>query len=155
MFIYEPGHSISAHPRILIRLRRCVEMRGKVTRTVARDPKRLQEDSADYGQTLRMRRLIRAIAGRAYNNVGNAMPRLILYINDLLIEVLLKLLRAISPLFHNSFNISDQESNYMFICETWLVDFLCLYLANLICQGTDISKYFRESPGLRDNESRQ
>ena len=26
--------------------------------------------------------------------------------------------------------------------------------ANLICQGTDISKYFRESLGIRDNESR-
>ena len=26
--------------------------------------------------------------------------------------------------------------------------------ANLKCRGTDISKYFRESLGLRDNESR-
>ena len=26
--------------------------------------------------------------------------------------------------------------------------------ANLICRGTDISKYFRQSLGLRDNESR-
>ena len=26
--------------------------------------------------------------------------------------------------------------------------------ANLICQGTDISKYFRESLGIRDNGSR-
>ena len=26
--------------------------------------------------------------------------------------------------------------------------------ANLICRGTDISKYFRESLGIRDNESR-
>ena len=26
--------------------------------------------------------------------------------------------------------------------------------ANLICRGTDISKYFRESPGLQDNKSR-
>ena len=43
----------------------------------------------------------------------------------------------------------------MFICEMWLVDlFLFLNSANLICRGTDISKYFRESLGLRDNESR-
>ena len=28
-----------------------------------------------------------------------------------------------------------------------------LYSSNLICRGTDISKYFRESLGLRDNES--
>ena len=26
--------------------------------------------------------------------------------------------------------------------------------ANLICRGTDISKYFRDSLGIRDNESR-
>ena len=51
-----------------------------------------------------------------------------------------------------------QESNYiiLFICEMWLFD-LSFFLnsANLICRDTDISKYFRESLGLRDNESRQ
>ena len=31
---------------------------------------------------------------------------------------------------------------------------LFLNSANLICRGTDISKYFRESLGIRDNESR-
>ena len=48
-----------------------------------------------------------------------------------------------------------QESNYIFICEMWLFD-LSFFLnsANLICRDTDISKYFRESLGLRDNESR-
>ena len=48
-----------------------------------------------------------------------------------------------------------QESNYILICEMWLFD-LSFYLnyANLICRDTDISKYFRESLGLRDNESR-
>ena len=37
----------------------------------------------------------------------------------------------------------------------WLFD-LSFFLnsANLICRDTDISKYFRESLGLRDNESR-
>ena len=48
-----------------------------------------------------------------------------------------------------------QESNYIFICEMWLFDLsFLLNSANLICQDTDISKYFRESLGLRDNESR-
>ena len=48
-----------------------------------------------------------------------------------------------------------QESNYIFICEMWSFD-LSFFLnsANLICQDTDISKYFRESLGLRDKESR-
>ena len=47
-----------------------------------------------------------------------------------------------------------QESNYIFICEMWLFD-LSFFLnsANLIRRNTDISKYFRESLGLRDNES--
>ena len=35
------------------------------------------------------------------------------------------------------------RSNYVF-----------LNSANLICRGTDISKYFRESLGIRDNEIR-
>ena len=33
-------------------------------------------------------------------------------------------------------------------------NYLFLNSVNLICQGTDISKYFRESLGIRDNESR-
>ena len=38
----------------------------------------------------------------------------------------------------------------------WLFElFLFLNSANLICQSTDISKYIRESLGIRDNESRQ
>ena len=36
----------------------------------------------------------------------------------------------------------------------WLFELFFLSLANLICRGTDISKYFRESLGIRDNESR-
>ena len=63
-------------------------------------------------------------------------------------------LGAISPLFHNIFNISlTQESNYIFIYETWLSYLFFLKSANPICRGTDLSKYFRESLGLRDNES--
>ena len=48
-----------------------------------------------------------------------------------------------------------QESNYIFICEMWLFD-LSFFLnsANLIYRNTDISNYFRESFGLRDNENR-
>ena len=48
-----------------------------------------------------------------------------------------------------------QGSNYIFIYEMWLFElFFFLKSANLICRDTDISKYFRESLGLRDNESR-
>ena len=47
------------------------------------------------------------------------------------------------------------ESNYIFFCEMWLFE-LSIFLksAHLICRDTDISKYFRKSLGLRDNESR-
>ena len=61
-------------------------------------------------------------------------------------------------LFYTIFSVYlyFQESNYIFICEIWLFDlsFFPLNSANLICRDTDISKYFRESLGLRDNESR-
>ena len=36
----------------------------------------------------------------------------------------------------------------------WLFDLFFLSSVNLICRDTDISKYFRESLKLRDNESR-
>ena len=45
-----------------------------------------------------------------------------------------------------------QEPNYIFICEMWL--FGLFFSAVLICRGTDISKYVRESLGLRNNENR-
>ena len=35
----------------------------------------------------------------------------------------------------------------------WLFKLFFLNSANLICQGKDISKYFRESLGIRDNKS--
>ena len=37
-------------------------------------------------------------------------------------------------------------------CGCW--NYFFLNSANLICRGTDISKYFRESLGIRDNEIR-
>ena len=44
---------------------------------------------------------------------------------------------------------------YIFIVEKWSFDlFFPVNSANMICRGTDISKYFRESLGLRDNDSR-
>ena len=46
------------------------------------------------------------------------------------------------------------ETNYIFICEMWLFDLFFLNSANLICRDTDITKYFRESLALLDNESR-
>ena len=36
----------------------------------------------------------------------------------------------------------------------WLFNLFFLNSANLICRGTDIQKYFRESFGLQDNKSR-
>ena len=36
----------------------------------------------------------------------------------------------------------------------WLIELFFLNSANLICRGMDISKYFRESLGIRDIESR-
>ena len=43
----------------------------------------------------------------------------------------------------------------MFICKMWLFHFFPVNSTILICRETDISKYFRDSIGLRDNESRQ
>ena len=65
-------------------------------------------------------------------------------------------LGAISPLFHNIFNISlTLESNYIVILLKVVVQLIVfLSSANLICQSTDISKCFIESLGFRDNESR-
>ena len=68
-----------------------------------------------------------------------------------------KLLLAISPLFHNIFNtyISNFKSpiTYIFVNCSCSNNFF-LSSANLICRGTDISKYLIESLGIRDNESR-
>ena len=56
-------------------------------------------------------------------------------------------LGAISPLFHNIFNISlTYESNYIFILLKVVVRLIVfLSSANLICRSTDISKCFIES----------
>ena len=65
-------------------------------------------------------------------------------------------LGAISPLFHNIFNISlTQESNYIFNLLKVVVRLIVfLSSANLIFRSTDISKCFIESLGIRDNGSR-
>ena len=65
-------------------------------------------------------------------------------------------LGAISPLFHNIFNISlTWESKYIFILLKVVVRLIVLLSsANLICRSMDISKCFIESLGVRDNESR-
>ena len=63
---------------------------------------------------------------------------------------------AISPLFLNIFNILVSLSSggkLLVHLLNKVVQFIFfLTFANLICRGTDISKYFRESLG-RDNES--
>ena len=65
-------------------------------------------------------------------------------------------LGAISPLFHNSFKIyilCKGVKLHMNLGHL-VVRFYFLNSGNLICQSTDISMYFRESLGVRDNESR-
>ena len=55
----------------------------------------------------------------------------------------------------NIFNISNFRSQitYSYVKSDCLIYFI-LSSANLMCRGTDISNYFRESLGLQDNESR-
>ena len=64
-------------------------------------------------------------------------------------------LGAISPLFHNIFDISLNSSpiTYKFV-KSDCSNYFFLNSENLICRGTDISKCFRESLGIQDNESR-
>ena len=62
----------------------------------------------------------------------------------------------ISPLFHNIFNISlisRVKLHYSYVKRGCSIYFF-LNSADLICRGTDISKYFREFLGLPNNESR-
>ena len=63
---------------------------------------------------------------------------------------------AISPLFHNIFNISLTSRVQLHIYLLNGVNRISFSpnSANLICRSTDISKYFRESLGIQDNESR-
>ena len=65
-------------------------------------------------------------------------------------------LGAISPLFHNIFNISlTWESNYIFLLLKAVIRLIVfLSSAYLICRSMDISKCFIESLGFRNNESR-
>ena len=63
---------------------------------------------------------------------------------------------TISPLFHNIFNISRISSpiTYKFVkCGCSIYFFLNSPI--LTSRDTDITKYFRESLGMRDNEIRQ
>ena len=64
-------------------------------------------------------------------------------------------LGAISPLFHNIsiYSLTKSPITYIFV-KCGCSNYCFLNSANLICRGTDISKYFRESLGIRDNESR-
>ena len=60
-----------------------------------------------------------------------------------------------SPLFHNIFNMSltSRAQLHRFV-KCGCSNYFWFNSANLICRGTDISKYFRKSFGIRDNESR-
>ena len=65
------------------------------------------------------------------------------------------LLRAISPLFHNIFNraLTSGVKLHIHLLNVVVRFIVFLTSATLIFRGTDISKYYRESLGLRDNES--
>ena len=63
---------------------------------------------------------------------------------------------GIASLFHNIFNISLTSGVKLHIHLLNVVVRFIIFLtsATLIFRGTDISKCFRESLGIRDNESR-
>ena len=65
-------------------------------------------------------------------------------------------LGAISPLFHNIFNksLTSRVQLHIYLLNGVNRISFSPNSANLICRSTDISKYFRESLGSRDNESR-
>ena len=64
-------------------------------------------------------------------------------------------LRSNFLLFSTIFSIYLYKSpvTYIFV-KCGCSNYFFLNSANLICRGTDISKYFRQSLGIRDNESR-
>ena len=62
--------------------------------------------------------------------------------------------RAISPLFHNIFNMHLTSGVKIYIHLLNMVVRFIVFLTPAIFRGTDISKCFRESIGIRDNESR-
>ena len=62
--------------------------------------------------------------------------------------------RNCSQVFHSIFNIS-LTSGFKLHFHMWnvVLPLMFSFSANLICRGSDIAKYLRESLGLRDNES--
>ena len=68
-------------------------------------------------------------------------------------KLLLRSFFSSFPQYFQYISIFRSQSTYSFVKCGCLIYFF-LNSANLICRGTYISKYFRESIGLRDNESR-
>ena len=60
---------------------------------------------------------------------------------------------AISPLVHNIFQSITSAVKLHIHFKMWLFDLFFLNPTTLICRGMDISNYFSESLGLRDNKS--
>ena len=58
-----------------------------------------------------------------------------------------------SPLFHNIFNISLKESNYILICEMWLFDLFFPQFCKSAMSMYGYLEVFQRSLGHRDNES--
>ena len=50
--------------------------------------------------------------------------------------------------------ISSRAQLHIYLLNVVVRVIFSLNSVNLICRGTDISKYFRDSLGIRDNESR-
>ena len=59
----------------------------------------------------------------------------------------------ISPLFHNIFNISVTSGGKLLIHLLNVVVRFIVFLNSAICRGTDISKCFKETLGIQDNQS--
>ena len=56
--------------------------------------------------------------------------------------------------FPHYFNITSGVKLYIHLLNVVVLFIVFLTLSTLICRGMDISKYFSESLGIRENESR-
>ena len=76
-----------AKTQISLRIRAVWSDSLQGTLWVAKDPKRPHVDSEYFDQPVRMRRLIRVLAGRTFSLVGNSVFRLILHVSEFAFSV--------------------------------------------------------------------
>ena len=105
---------------------------------------------------INIRQVPREASGLGFQHLPRDMPNVNALKNHVRSLLLQKKLKTFAPLFHNIFNISLNLRSQITIHLLNVVVRFIVFLnsANLICRGTDISKYSREYCGLRDNESR-